>query len=780
MYGVIRTLVIIGILLADAPAYALQQWIAHTPMRNVQSAVSAGDVVWAATTGGIFNYHTVTGEISRYDVTNGLYDVRPQEIAFDARRNTVWTGYVDGVLDALDVEDGTVTTFFDIHRSTRFPSPEIHRLTVSGDSLLVATSFGLVVFDLSRREVRDTYSRFGSLTAGSEVRDLMIAPLQDGRQGIWLAVEGGVAYAALSTVNLQDPDSWTVETSVRPSGALEALAMFDGAVYIGTDRGVGRRMSEGRYEVVAGLPARPITDFALLPDRLMAIDAFKLYAIHRGGNVAVMADGFLGLHAVIVAADGTVWLADSERGMNQYVVLDAVQSPVLQAGDVFPDGPFDSPFGDLSVDEDGAVWAAAVESVAGGGFYRMDADGIWSNFSPRFNEELANRGNYLRVFSEASGNVWAASRGSGLALVKPDGAIEVYDQTNSTLLPAAGTPGFVIIGGVGADKDGTVWVTNTTASRPLHYRTPDGEWNSLPAPVCSGTPPTTALGDLLVDSSGLKWILIQDVGNLRFTRGIAVLDTNDSPADPSDDECQFIGDEGGLGRGLPSVRIHSITEDRSGRVWVATEEGPAYFIGGTGAASDPTLEPTWPIWSTLTEGGYVLHDLPVVDIVADPSNRLWMATHQGAYLVREVDNFELVHRFNTQSSPILSNVVNAIAVDGTSGRVFFSTDRGLVTYHGDAIDPVEEAQRLHIYPNPVIVTGEAEPEIFIEGLVEQTDIRIITISGELVGQISARGGRARWNGRDQHGVLVSSGTYIVAAIGSDGQGTGYGKVAIVR
>lgn len=761
--------------------FAMQadQWTAHTSGRKVRALAVAEDIVWAATAGGVFSYEVSSGEIVRYTVTEGMHDVQTGAIAYDARRRVVWTGYVDGVLDALDVESGAVTTYFDIQRSQRFPSPEIHRLALLGDSLLVATSFGLVIFDTERLEVRDTYSQLGGLPAGTAVKDLEIAPLADGRPGIWLAAEGGVAYADLQAVNLQDPNAWAVDTSVRPSRAVEAIAAFDGHIYVGTDRGLGRRDAQRSYTSI-GLTSRAITDLAVLPDRLLAIDAFKLYAAFAGGASAVLADGFPDLHAVAVAGDETVWVADAERGISQYERPVGTERPVLRIADVFPEGPFDSPFGDLAVDAEGSLWAAAVETVPGAGFYRLGIDGAWTNYTSRFREELAGRGNFLQVHADAHGSVWAASRGSGLAQVTSDGALSVYDESNSSLLPAAGTTSFVIVGGLGSEEDGTLWVTNTTAARPLHVRTPDGQWTGLLPPSCTGTAATTALGSLLVDSGGLKWILVQDTGNLRFTRGIMVLDTGDTPTDQTDDSCRFFGQPGALGRGLPSVRIHGMAEDRTGRIWIATEEGPAYFLAGIGAATDASLEATWPVWSSREQGSYVLGDLPVTDIAVDPSNRLWLATHQGAYLVGESTGFDLVRRYTTDSSPILSNVVNAIAVDGATGRVYLSTDRGLVAYQGDAIDPVEEARDLFIYPNPVVIAGNSDPDIYIEGLVEETEIRVVTLSGELVGRLAARGGRARWNGRDQDARPVPSGTYLVIAVGQNGEGASFGKVAIIR
>ncbi len=777
----LRAALFVGCLFLAHGARAMQsdKWTAHTSAREVLGLASADDAIWAATTGGVFSYHVPSGEIVRYTVTEGLHDVHVRAIAHDARRSMVWTGYGDGVLDAINTETGLVRTYFDIQRSERFPAPEINRLLILGDSLLVATSFGLVVFDTERLEVRDAYSQLGRLPAGTAIRDFVVAPLPDGRRGIWLAAEGGVAYAALEAINLQDPGAWQVDISVRPSNAVESIAEFRGDIYVGTDRGLGRRDGSAGYTPY-GLSSRAIVDLAVLPDRLLAVDAFKLYAAFAGGGSAVHADGYAGLHAVTVAGDGTVWVADSERGLNQYATPGGTERPVQLSADIYPEGPFDSPFGDLVVDADGALWAAAVESVPAAGFYRLDADGRWTNFTARFREELASRGNFVRLHADTQGSVWAASRGSGLAQVTPEGDINVFDEHNSTLLPAAGTASYVIVGGVGSEEDGTLWVTNTTGSRPLQVRTPDGQWTGLPPPLCIGMTPTTALGPLLVDSSGLKWILVQEPGNLRFTRGILVLDTGDTPADPSDDACRFFGEPGAVGRGLPSVRISAMAEDRIGRIWVATESGPAYFLAGTGAARDAALEATWPVWSSRQQGSYVLSELKVNDIAVDPANRLWMATDQGAYLVSETTGFDLVARYTVATSPILSNVVNTIALDGASGRVYMGTDRGLVAYQGDSISPVERAQDLFIYPNPVVITGSADAEIFIEGLVEETDIRIVTLGGELVGRLSARGGRARWDGRDLQARPVPSGTYLVVAVGTNGEGAAFGKVAVIR
>jgi hypothetical protein len=80
----------------------------------------------------------------------------------------------------------------------------------------------------------------------------------------------------------------------------------------------------------------------------------------------------------------------------------------------------------------------------------------------------------------------------------------------------------------------------------------------------------------------------------------------------------------------------------------------------------------------------------------------------------------------------------------------------------------------------VRVEGSAEPEIFIEGLLDETDIRIVTPAGALVASLEARGGRVRWNGRDRNNELVPSGVYLVIAVDRNGGGAAHGKVAVIR
>src|SRR5690606_23146114 len=209
-----------------------------------------------ATRGGVFSYAPATGEIARYTTVQGLHRNEAATLLYDPARDAVWIGYDDGVFDRLDVATGAVTSFFDVARADQYSDRAIRRFRLEGDTLFLATAFGVVAFDPAREEVRSTYARLGPLEAATPVRDVLVAPLPGGAgAGLWVAPEAGVVRAPLAAPNLQQPSAWTFEDDA-PRPAL-CLAYHDGRVHACADPGAERREDDGRWVqmLFSGMPA---------------------------------------------------------------------------------------------------------------------------------------------------------------------------------------------------------------------------------------------------------------------------------------------------------------------------------------------------------------------------------------------------------------------------------------------------------------------------------------------------------------------------------------------
>ncbi|MEM9666576.1 MAG: two-component regulator propeller domain-containing protein [Bacteroidota bacterium] len=770
-------LLLLGVLLSAAPSQA-QTWQAHTSMRQVNALAASPTAVWAATSGGVFSYTPTDGALSVLTAAEGLHGVAAQSIAYDAAREVVWIGYADGALDRLDPTTGTLRTLRDIERATQFPDRAVNRLRTLGDTLLVATSFGLVVFDPVANEVRDSYTQFGTLAAGLPVWDMRVAPGPDGAPTLWLATNEGVAHAPLDAPNLKDPQSWTVEQQGLPDPAVRALAVYQGRVYVGTERDLAARQANGTY-LPFGVTTFGITDLVAHDGRLIGAERFRLLQVRPDGTAGLSSlDGYEN-PAAVLDLDGQLYFGDQQGGLVTAAV-GALNVPATIGFDVAPSGPFHGTFSDLTVDAQGTLWAGNDEGGTTG-FYALDAEGRWTDYTPGAIEALAGLTGFYRVHADGAGNLWAASEGDGLVRIAPDGAVSIFNEDTSTLGSAAGAPGFIIVGGVSSDRQNRIWVTNKGSDESLHTWTEADGWAAVPLSGCSALPISVTFENILVDAFDQKWITVADRGSLSSIVGLLVLDTGADPLSPTDDACRYFRQPGGGGQGLPSTFVNTLAEDREGFVWMGTEDGMAYLINNGVTARDPNALLIWP-QKAVQDGGspFILDGLVINDIAPDPANRLWVATNEGAYLIRpEGSAFALETLFTIENSPIFSDVIVAITVDPFTGRVYFATDQGLVSYQGDAVSSSPEVRDLFVYPNPVRLQEGTEARVCIEGLVEETDLRILTANGALVRRLAGRGGSVCWDARDSQQQLVPSGMYLIVADGQNGEGAAYGKVAVI-
>ncbi len=747
-------------------------WTAHTSMRAAQQVVRMGQMLWVGTTGGLYQYSLESGEIRRFTPVEGLHGVDIRVITADPARGSIWIGYVDGALDRVDVSEGTVRTFLDIARARQFTNRAIYRLQVYGDTLFVNTGFGVVVFDLVREEVRDSYTQFGTFSAATATYDVLITP--DTTSLLWVATEKGLVRAPLHSLNLKEPDAWQVEEGF-PQRAVYRLAFFNGRVYAGTEQDAYVRDASGMWQAM-GVSGRDIRDIEATSQTLLIMDRFVFWLIAPDGSRRRVVDTrLLDLRdALLDESADAIWVADAGKGLNGFTGIETLTGSVTASFQLIPDGPYHNLMSDLEVDDKGVLWAGGVRGPRTG-FYRFDGQ-QWTNYVPDLYPELEGRSTFDRIHVDAQGNVWAGSEGHGLVRLTPDGQLIVYDHTNSTLRPAGGTASYVRIGGITSEPDGLVWVTNQFATPHINLFTPDETWVGLPDPSGGGLSGFLLYDRIFVDSYRQKWILF------RQGQGLLVFDTGDDPGDSSDDRWTYIVGKGSAGQGLPGEDVRAVVEDRSGRVWIGTNRGIAFFFAPSLILSgDPGARlPQWPV--AQDRSGYFLRDLAVNDMAVDPANRLWLASEDGAWLVEITpEGGKVVEQFTTENSPLFSNEIRAVAVNPRDGRVFFATAGGLLSWQGTAVAPAAEPEPLFVYPNPVRAREDGTlPDIYVEKLVEQTAFRILTVDGRLVRRLDTRGGRIRWDGRDEQGNLVPSGVYILVAVGKEGEGVAYGRVVIIR
>jgi hypothetical protein len=224
---------------------------------------------------------------------------------------------------------------------------------------------------------------------------------------------------------------------------------------------------------------------------------------------------------------------------------------------------------------------------------------------------------------------------------------------------------------------------------------------------------------------------------------------------------------------------NDIIVDNNGEVWVATDNGVVIIADPYQVIQNPNSLPTTQKMRIIENGISTPLTENVITLRNDALNNKWLGTNASGVLYVSPDGSTLLNQFTMSYSPLPDNKINCLTTDSKTGLVYMGTQKGLLSYKTVAVEPLNEFDKITAGPNPYLIPNEHL--LRIDGLVENSSIKILTISGTLVREMETPGGRiANWDGRDNNGSLVSSGIYIIVGYNKDGSKVGTGKVAVLR
>lgn len=759
-------------LAAPAAAQSAEGWRAYPSYNEVSALAASPDGLWASADGGVFFYGIPTGEIETVTSVDGLNGGTVGALAFDEARGVLWIGYESGVLERLDADTFEVEAIFAIARASQYPSRGVRRIDVEGDVLYLSTDFGIVVFDAARGEVRSAYTRLGDAEAGTPVNDVLLAPTPAGEPGLWAANDDGLHYAALSSNNLQAPGSWTRSTFEGPAFSVAEVA---GRIFVGGgvagERDLYRRSDAGVWERQL-FTDNPIQTLLPAGEVVYALSPSFVYVLAASGGAASF---YNTVNATVqsglaLAPDGSLWVSDDALGLFPLPGAQPGGAQIVVTPDpVAPPGPLSTNIADIDVGDDGVLWLVTqrLESAGFSAIGRLEGE-TWTSYQTDDAGLDIARSGFLSASVGPDGQFFAGAGGDGVTVFPPSGdraGVVTYRQSNSSLDEAPGNPGFVVVRDVGFEDD-VAWVLNVSG-QPMHRF--DGQtWQGYPYP--SGLPSTAEALAIAIDEFGQKWLALG-------ASGLGAWNTGTDVSASDDRGVQFSGSTA-TGVGIPGSRVNDVVVDGQGRVWLGTDRGIAYvFSPGSAFGGNASLAtPQWPLTADGTD--FLLRDVEVNDLEVDPAGQIWVGTTSGAYLINAAGN-ALVRTVTAANSPLPSDAVFSIAVDPGSGRVYFVTSEGLFSAPGDAIVRDPSSTELVAAPQP-FRPAESADGVVIRGLsAPSSQVRVLTVAGDVVFSGEVAGGAFRWDGRDRSGRPVPSGVYLVAAAGSDGT-TLTGKVAVIR
>jgi len=760
-------LLVTGITQAQVPLY---HWRSHLSFNDVIAVTEADGKVFAATSQGLFSYNQSDNSVETFTRVEGLSDAGISAIGWSDAAGVLVIGYSNGNIDLLEGE--TIHNISAIKRKTNLTRKSINQITTDGSDAYLSCGFGIVKLNLEKREISETW------LIGNGGASVMVNGLTIDNSYYWAATASGIYRARKDEPNLQDYANWEQQTSVPGStDDFTSIASFQNEVYAFDNTAKQLYRWNGNYWQTAFTGINDCLNLTSSNDQLVmtrsaSVDLFNgssLSSITTYSPEIVQWQSISPTDA-FAANDGNIWIGDSKFGMVERTAGGSFQQ-------ILPDGPSDNLGASLS-SGDGTVFAAT-GSKSGDVFLPAEVhlfrDGEWHTINANTTTNLDNVNDLVRVAS-VPGNpdrFYAASWGKGLIAFDNLQATKHYDPSNSPL--EAYGDNLCWIGGLSFDRNNNLWMTNALVEHQVKVLKEDGSWASLKYPGLEST--DNFVGDILATKSGIKWVIITNVGLFAFDNNRTIDDQTDDKYRKLTVRSVFSNNETTISRLYSNIQC--IAEDQDGALWVGTGKGVVEYYNPDKVFDTSDFYGIQP-GVDLGDGLYhpLLEKEVVTSIAVDGGNRKWFGTkNSGAFLFSD-DGQTLIRHFNTENSPLLSNNIKSITINAKNGEVFFATDYGIQSYMSDASGSNQTFANVYVFPNPVRETYHGD--ITIDGLMDQSTVKITDIAGNLVFQTTSNGGRAIWNGKDSYGRRVNTGVYLVFCSDQNGDQSFVTKLLFIR
>ncbi len=738
-------LLIVPIILFSASAQQFSNWQNYTALKNVSDVAIIDDGFWSASSGGAFQYLNSTNQFKTLHKSDGLKGSVLTCVTVDNTGKTLF-GSVDGIIDIYDISDNSFNVILDIYNSNQI-NKKINDLVSSGDTLIVSSDFGVSLINVNNFLFFDTFFKFGSFPSNTSVNSTLKTNL------FYVCTDVGIAIQKAGAINLSAPESWNVYSTGQglPSNKTLNASFYNGELIVSTDKGFSRFENGTWSNFIIELTNKNISDFQVNGDSILILSVNNIY-LYTNSVLNLLYSSAVTLsrleykenYGIVCASNNGAFYLDTQ----------------LNAIFLSPNAPPVNQFPSMSVDNNSKLWSASGKDATGVGYYTYDGTD-WDYFNTSNTPELPTNAVY---YSYTYGNTaYLGGWGYGFLKVNSDTSI-LYNNSNTGMQGVDENPNFLVITGFGTDSRNNLWVLNFGAvdRKNLSLMTPEGDWKHFNIPAENNLY-IESHDNLAIDLYDTKWY------SCSTTKiGLFYFNENKTYDDPSDDISDFLTTSDGLN----TNDIRDVVVDKRGDVWVATSLGVNTITNTSGI-------PTSGSSGLDIRSVFTLRQQAVNAIAVDPINQKWIGTNEGLLLVNS-DGSRLLKTFTAQNSALLSNQIRSIAIDQNKGIVYVGTDEGLTSFETPYIKPVDTYEELFVYPNPFRVGSEGNL-LTIDGLVQDTNIKILSISGELITEFSSPGGRtAYWDGKDGNGDLVSTGVYLIVAYQSESNDVITGKVAVLR
>lgn len=752
--------------------------------------------VYFLSSGSLYSYDKSTNEIYFYNTSNKLSGSSIKNLYYNAAGKYVTIVYADSNMDML-YEDGRSYCLPEIKDATISDDKTINDVAFGNGRMVVATSFGIVIYDDGRREVVE-YGIYRTPVESVAIcgdnlliyspYSLMFSKLTDRHNTMSSFVRLGGMYTDRMVDISDNKIAWTNlnnHTLMVSTIDFDNKRLSNNATNISINSELGR-WSEGFFFISEGKILLYDTNGEINEEIELNETLASCRAGLWTGKTSVWFGGSQGhanfdMSASTPAVRSDWYRPESSSGSVIAYFYTSPDGERIYAGNLGPSSNR-SYLPHFISDNDGQKVRQTTDMIENGVISDVSIIEASANSSNAIKAQTENndKGMYggvtrLAEDPEDPSTYFIGNGLEGLYVVKDREEVWKFNVDNSPFESYWETRVF----DVNFDPQGNLWVghAHNTSGRPPYIMLPsaklrrgfenianeDWVWPDMP-----GFDAFKKDFQSLFCKRSRYGVFINSDG----FKGFYVLNTKGTYDNVRDDVWHvydMVIDQDG--NSLQPEYYFCMAEDQLGRVWMGSSQG-LYYFSTDGNIGDvlSVVRPKVPRNDGTNYADFLLDSDQINSIAVDHSNRKWVATDfSGVYLV-SANGDKIIKHFDTNNSPLPSNRVTAVVCDKNDNTVYFGTMEGLFSYKSDSSPAMDNYDDMYAYPNPV--RPEYSGDITITGLMDNSLVKIADTAGNVFYQGRSEGGMVTWNGRNQSGERVRSGIYYVyVSTGGEGQNT---------
>ena len=742
-------------------------WKGYFSYNEIKDLSQSTSKVFAASENAFFSQDILSGTIKTTNTIDGLSGQTITSFYQSPTLKKSLIGYENGLMIVINEVDGSMLNVVDIiNKSIPQNVKKINHFMEYNGIVYVSCDFGIVQYNLATLQFGDTYF----IGYNGNLINITQSAVFEGK--IYAATRyNGILSAEINNPNLNDYNQWTTIANSGWSG----IETFGTNLIGTTTTGSLQKLSGTTFVPITQLP-QPAIDLRSNGTYLTITTKNHVYTYNSNLiqtadiNSSQIPEPALEFTCATVIND-LVFIGTKANGL----FSKSFTAATFDNGT--PDGPFKNAifainastknlwavYGGYNIDYNpfvydsfGTVNTYGISKLKENGWLNIPYSDIQAAVGQPVNSLVR-----ITVNPNNENQVYVSSYHSGLLKVENEVPTLLYDENNSGLDPMTGTD-YIRTNGTAFDDSGNLWVTNARVAKGLKVFKTNGQWQAFTVDFSAINVFET--GRLIIDKNGTKWMTTVNDGVLAFNerynnRFKTLKETSDTG-------------------NLPINDVRAMAIDNRDQLWIGTRKGLRVLSSVDDFLSNAQMTSDAIIILEENLAQELLYEQSITDIFVDGANNKWIGTADSGVFLVSADGQKTIYHFTSNNSPLPSNNINDIDINGFTGEVFFATTKGMVSFKGISTLANDNLNNVFVYPNPV--RPEFTGTVKVSGLMDKVHVKITDIEGNLVNESISEGGTIEWDTTAFGKYKVASGVYMIFVSSDDGAETKVKKVMIIR